>query len=84
MNKQPVVLLMKESLLHSVLADAVTCGFLLVCIWVSRDQPWWTAFTSLLFAVFLWACISSFRDTRVKSFYRLEEVEAWVNEQKAL
>lgn len=66
-----------ETILDSWAKDAVTFGFLFLCIYASRDNTWWTFITGSMFILFL-ASKAIAVNKRTKKCNSKEELKAWV------
>ncbi|BBA31978.1 uncharacterized protein sS8_0860 [Methylocaldum marinum] len=65
-----------ESLMESILKDAATFGFLLLCIYVSRDSAWWTFATGTM-AVLMIGTKAHLASNRAFKFRTTAEIKAW-------
>lgn len=81
-RKKPVVIIYKESLAQSIISDAFTCGFLLLCIWSSWGSTGWTFLSACLFLVFFFGKVSIHTSDVKHQFNSLDEVQAWLDKQR--
>lgn len=66
-----------ETILDSWAKDAVTFGFLFLCIYTSLGSTWWTFITGSMFILFL-ASKAMVVNKRTKKCNSKEELKAWV------
>ena len=66
-----------ETILESWMKDAVTFGFLFLCVYVSRDSTWWTFATGCM-ALLLLGGKAQAASKRMKKCHSKEELRAWV------
>ena len=84
MSKKPVVIIFKESLAESIIADAATFGFMLLCIWASQGSTWWTFATGAMFLLFVISRVAQAAGAeRTKRFYSFDEMREWLDRQEA-
>lgn len=75
MSAHPVIVVYKESLAESVMSDVVTFGFLLLCIWASQGNTWWTFFTGVLFLIYV-AATTPIKRAKAKQLYSTDQLRA--------
>lgn len=68
-----------ESVFESWAKDAVTFGFLLLCIYVSRDSAWWTFATGCLALLVIAGKLHQVASKRTKRCNSKDELRAWVD-----
>ena len=80
---KPTYIVLKESFAQSVLADAITFSFMLLCVYVSRDSNTWTFISASMFLIFFFAKISVALGTaKSVQVYSIDELEEWVSKEK--
>lgn len=69
-----------ESVLESLIKDAATFGFILLCIYVSwrADSVWWTFFTGSVAALWIFGIGQI---AGAKKFRSIEELRKWLESQ---
>lgn len=71
------VILNRESILESVVQDAVTFSLLLLSIYVSGESPFWTALTSVMFICFLY--VVAVGEKKLTTFKTKKALLEWAN-----
>lgn len=80
----PTVIVYKESLAQSLIADLATFGLILLCIWVSRGSAWWTFFTGCMCLFFIVArALEATKSDKCLRFYSLDEMREWLEKREA-
>jgi len=83
-EKRTQFIIIKQSLLHSLLSDLTTFGFLLLCIWASwkSDNLFWQFMLGAM--GFFWVIIrikADFNSEYVHKFHSLDEAHHWLTEK---
>ena len=73
-----IVLDKTETVFESWAKDVVTFGFLLLCIYVSRDSTWWTFATGCLALIFIAGKVQ-LASKRTKKCNSKDELRVWVD-----
>lgn len=83
MANKPAVIIYKESLPRSIISDLSTFGFLILCVYVSKDSAGWTFITGAMFLFFICVKLIAFSgsDSTLR-FYSLDEMQAWLDKQE--
>jgi len=82
-SKEPIIITYKETLAQSLISDAATFGLLLLSVYVSQGSNFWTFVTGCLFLLFVIGTAASlFRSDRRLDFHSLDDMQAWLDEQK--
>lgn len=82
MNRKPTIIIYRESLAQSIIADVATFGLLLLSIWVSRGSTWWTFATGVMFLFFvIGRAIAFTKSDRCLRFYDLVDVQRWLDRE---
>ena len=71
----------KESLLLSISKDAVTFGFLILCIYISRVSRFWTFVSGVLFLCFLYTLFSKIIHEQCSTFRDKKSAIEYINKQ---
>lgn len=82
-SEKPTYILLdkRESLGQSIVADIVTFGFLLLCIWASQGSTWWTFCTGVLFLFFGAAKVGMLISERQHKFKNVQELHDWTQRE---
>jgi len=76
-------IIVKESMMQSMVSDFFTFGALLLCIWVSwkTDSLFWQFILGSLWLAYLIAKVVMFDASNYKKFRSYEEAHAWLGKQ---
>ena len=82
-NEKEIIFFDKtQSVAASIASDAVTFGFLALCIWISQGSKWWTFFTAVLFIFYLAAKFAGALNERQKKFHSYADLIAYAERKR--
>lgn len=80
--KQIIVFDKTESVLSSIIKDFFTFGCLTFCIWISCGSVIWSMIVGFMFISFLISINYKIFKIKSNTFYSLEELQTWIDNQK--
>lgn len=76
------ILVYKSSLLQSIISDVFTFGFLLLCMWTSWGDRFWTFVSGCLFFIVLAGRTMFYTNDNAHRFYSIDDLQEWIDKEK--